>query len=269
MGYVLESATEFKRLEHQSTFAKYDYVKELSEFAPSSGQRILDAGCGSGIVSRYLADRFSEAQVVGCDFSPERVSLAQQAALAQSNLKFQTENLTRLSFAKHSFHHAICRYVVEHLPPKERGMAMKEVFRSLRPGGTFHVIDFDGIYENMYPQNSLITETLQKVRASGEVDLEVGRKIPSLLAEAGFVGIRWRIETIECRGQMLEDEKVLLPDRLQGALPYLKSLWGSEVKAQEFIHEFLRSLDQPNMVLFYNKFIVVGKKPETLRTVTS
>lgn len=269
MGYVLENVKEFERLERQSEFAKYDYRKELAEITVAPGQVILDAGCGSGIVSRYLAAQFPEAQVVGCDLSEERIKMAIEAGSALKNLHFKAENLGRLGFGNNTFHQAVCRYVVEHLRPADRQLALLEVFRVLKPGGWFHIIDFDGIYENIFPQNLLISETLQKVKDNGSVDIEVGRKLPYLMGNAGFVDIRWRIETIECRGQILEDEKLLLPERLNAALPFLAQLVGSEERALEFIQAFMGALNQPNVVLFYNKFVVSGRKPESLRVVTS
>ena len=92
MGYALESKTEFERLEHQSTFPKYDYKKELEGFTTlSPGSTVLDAGCGSGVVSRYLATSNPNANVIGCDFSKQRVELARDAAQSIPNVSFETK----------------------------------------------------------------------------------------------------------------------------------------------------------------------------------
>ena len=37
---------------------------------------ILDAGCGSGVVSRYLATHFPTSRVIACDFSALRIAQA-------------------------------------------------------------------------------------------------------------------------------------------------------------------------------------------------
>jgi tRNA A58 N-methylase Trm61 len=67
MGYELEHHTEFDRLEKQATIATYDYRSELSGLQIENGAVILDAGCGSGVVSRYLASLDRTSTVVACD----------------------------------------------------------------------------------------------------------------------------------------------------------------------------------------------------------
>ena len=61
-AYVLENPHEFQRLEEQSAQPEYDFRSDLPALALPPGARILDAGCGSGIVARYLAERYPDAQ---------------------------------------------------------------------------------------------------------------------------------------------------------------------------------------------------------------
>src|SRR4051794_14382575 len=118
--YVLENRAEFERLEKQSTLPKYDFRRELDGLKIKPNAKILDAGCGSGIICRYLSALNPRATVVGCDFSEIRVRQARQAARGYPNLSFECQDLTQLTFQSRTFDAVVSRYVVEHLPVKTR-----------------------------------------------------------------------------------------------------------------------------------------------------
>src|SRR5438132_6907923 len=54
--------------------AFYDLPAVISLLPPVVGKRVLDAGCGPGVYSEWLVDH--GAEVVGIDFSPTMVKLA-------------------------------------------------------------------------------------------------------------------------------------------------------------------------------------------------
>lgn len=263
MPYVLEAKTEFERLEQQSSFSKYDYEKEFSRsgIIIKPKHRVLDAGCGSGIVSRYFAKMHSNALVTGCDISAERIERARQESSNIPNLDFETQDLARLTFVSESFNLIFCRYVLQHLRQKIRQPALLELARCLKPRGQICLIDFDGPFYNIYPQTEFIADVLRRLELEAPFDLRIGRKLPHLLHTAGFTEINWQIETIEGRGEILDDEKQLIPPKIDHAMPFLSEFLGSMALAQRFKIEYLDLLNLPGLVLFYNKFIVTAKKP--------
>lgn len=260
MGYVLEDVNEFERLERQSTFPKYDYRQELLNFSAEPGATILDAGCGSGIVARYLADKFRAAKVIGCDQSELRVAKAKKKA-TQGNLEFMAGDLTALPFADNMFDAVVIRYVMQHLPVVIREKATAEIFRCLKPGGVLWAIDFDGAYLNFYPRTPIVDKVLNLIERGQTVDLLIGRKIPSLLAQAGFERLRWRIETIAAQGEFRVQELELMHERLTNLIPFVTELTGSRKDAEDFRDAYIKSLKAPETVLFHNKFIVNAIKP--------
>lgn len=262
MGYVLEAKDEFQRLEEQSTFAKYDYKKELElsgvEFKKCKS--ILDAGCGSGVVTRFLAEQNSEALVYGCDAAIDRIESAKTLGKTIKNLSFQNENLSALSYDSSHFDAVVCRYVLQHVPQMNRMKALSEIYRCLKPTGRVVMIDFDGPFYNIYPQTPFVAEVLARLETEAPFDLRIGRKLPSMLHDAGFENIEWKIDLIECRGKFLDDEKILIPPKIDHAVPFLTNFLGSDKKAQQFKTEYLALLERPGLVLFYNKFIVTAQK---------
>lgn len=83
----------------------------------SSSDRILDSGCGPGIVSRYLAQ--CVRQVVGIDMTSEMLRVAADTALKEPHVKAKLEycegNMYSLPFADASFDGAVSRYTFHHL----------------------------------------------------------------------------------------------------------------------------------------------------------
>ncbi len=260
MPYILERAEEFGRLERQSQLPQYDYHAELDRLRLPTHARVLDAGCGSGVVSRYLAQSYPQAQITGCDVSEDRLVSAVAAAIDFSNLRFVKEDLLRMSFAAGAFDHVLCRFVLEHLTAESMTRACSEFFRVLSPGGAATVIDIDGLLVNLHPQPAEIAEVVARLSAKGPVDFTVGRKIPSLLTGAGFTDISWRIETAEIKGEMLAQESEMMRERFEAAMPFLKTFLGTETKAVAFTKGYLEAMQAPDAVLFYNKFIVNAVK---------
>jgi SAM-dependent methyltransferase len=99
-----------------------------------SYQRILDAGCGSGVFSFELAKQHPEAQVLGIDSEPDLVSrgneIARRAGLA--NCRFEEGDVTKLDF-EDEFDLVLSVDNFEHV--EDDIGAMRALLQALRPGG--------------------------------------------------------------------------------------------------------------------------------------
>jgi SAM-dependent methyltransferase len=94
---------------------------------------VLDAGCGTGRMSRYLTGR--GCTVAGVDLSPGMVA---EARRAQPGVSFTVGSLTDLPYGEGSFAGVLLWYSVIHVPSALRPRIFAEVVRVLRPGG--HVL---------------------------------------------------------------------------------------------------------------------------------
>ena len=267
MAYALENENEFARLEEQSKTDLWSPERELSSFKPAPHGVILDAGCGSGIVTRYLASRFPEAHLIGCDQSVERIKMATEVSHGTKNIGFQVENLSKLSIHTNSLDGIVCRYVLEHLSEKNVKLSIAEMYRCLKPGGQVCLIDIDGYLSNIYPVTPLIAKFLSNLARRRPVDLNIGRKLPFYLAQLPFEKIDWTIQTLQLSGPALETELRLLRDRFAQSIPLATKMLGSKKKALKYNEEYFVTLQKTGTVLFYNKFIVTATKPSHLKTV--
>jgi ubiquinone/menaquinone biosynthesis C-methylase UbiE len=91
---------------------------------------VLDAGCGTGRMSRYLADR--GCRVEGVDLSPGMVALARRD---HPDVTFSVGSLSELPFAADQFAGVMLWYSIIHTPPNALARVLSEPVRVLRPGG--------------------------------------------------------------------------------------------------------------------------------------
>jgi len=98
-------------------------VIALTDLEP--GSRVLDAGCGTGTNSRWLARQ--GFKVTGADFSD--FALGQ----AKGEVDYRHEDLTALTFPDAEFDADFCIGVLMHIPDVEK--AFEELARVLKPGG--------------------------------------------------------------------------------------------------------------------------------------
>lgn len=73
-----------------------EWAREVLERLPlSGGETVLDAGCGSGRVTRLLLDRLPDGRVIGVDASPSMIDAA-RAALPDPRLELVCADLLEL-----------------------------------------------------------------------------------------------------------------------------------------------------------------------------
>lgn len=111
----------------------------VDAIAPAPGLRILDLGCGPGTLARRIAERAPAAVVVGVD--PDPVMLARARAVLGPRVPLLRASATALPFAG-AFDVCTASLVFHHLRPADKGLALGEARRVLRPGGRLVLADW-------------------------------------------------------------------------------------------------------------------------------
>lgn len=153
-------------------------VTALGEAARGS---VLDVACGPGILSAAIAK--AARDVVAFDLTPEMLKKAAQrcneAGLA--NVSFREGNATELPFANGAFDAVVTRLSVHHFDRPSR--VMSEIFRVLRPGGSFVVAD---VISSEVPAEAELHNAIEILRDPSHVRMLPGSELSSLVSEAGF-----------------------------------------------------------------------------------
>ncbi len=105
------------------------------------GGLILDIGCGTGGVTRRIADRFGRASVLGIEPSVALTDTARGLAGDRANLEFRVGDGAALGLGDGSADIAILHTVLFHVA--DPASLVAEATRILRPGGTLVVCDVD------------------------------------------------------------------------------------------------------------------------------
>ena len=105
----------------------------INERAPLSSKRVLDVGCGGGILSEGMAHL--GANVTGIDLSDE-VLQAARAHAAQSGISIHYENISAETLCQResgTFDVVTCMEMIEHVP--EPASVVRACATLVRPGG--------------------------------------------------------------------------------------------------------------------------------------
>ena len=194
---LLASVLERRASDPQQQGMLNDYLADI-KFPP--GADVLDAGCGTGAVSRVLARYHRIGRVVGVDPSPVFLAIARKLAADLDNLSFIEGDCRSLPHGDGSFDAVVFHTTLSHVPGPENALA--EAYRVLRPGGL--LVLFDGNYTS----TSLATgdfDPLQNCADAAMAALVHDRwlipRLPGLVTAAGFSILKQRsfsfVETTE------------------------------------------------------------------------
>ena len=154
--------------------------------------RILDLGCGTGSLVVNLKRQYASAQVVGLDPDPKVLRRARTKAVrAAVSVQLDLGLADQLPYKDESFDHVFSSFMFHHLNELEREKMLVEVLRVLKPGCSFHFVDF--VVEEA---SSGFMDRLFRAHAQMKANSE-----ERILALMGHVGFMNRIKVKE--GNML------------------------------------------------------------------
>ena len=116
----------------------YRLTQEAILKTVNARSRVLEVGCGTGILSLGIAPHAGE--VVGVDLSPEMIALAQEKAQNGrfQNLTFREGDAYELPFDDSSFDVVLLTNLLHVVAEPSR--VLKEAHRVLRPGGVLATV---------------------------------------------------------------------------------------------------------------------------------
>lgn len=181
------SSPALERIWQEAYGTEYAYEARPNAFYPKSvldsivrfigetaaGGQILDIGCGHGLAGRYLARMLRVKSYCGIDNSPRSISLAKEQLSKETptspqHFDFSVADATSTGLDNGSCAAVICLDVLIYF--RHKSIAMREIFRVLRPGGIFAFTTWEQVSDH-----------------NARLDAEQFQDYRPLLQEAGFI----------------------------------------------------------------------------------
>lgn len=188
-GGKLEEAT---RLEAQAKALGQLIDKELDILGLKPSMKVLDAGCGTGAVTRRMALKVLPNEAYGVDIDPLFIDEARKLALKENvkNIRFELGNVDNLNYENGTFDLSYCRLVLMHVRNPVKTVA--EFKRVTKKGGIVAASDTDDGAMLSFPQAprffALWSKFGQWAKARGD-DRHIGRQLFSIFSEAGLSSV--------------------------------------------------------------------------------
>ncbi len=157
----------------------------LTDAALSPGSRVLEVGCGTGAITRSIAQWPGVSTAVGVDPSAVFVAKARELARDLASLTFETGDGRALPFSAASFDAVVFHTTLCHV--LEPQVMLDEAVRVLRPGGCV------AVFEGDYATATLATRAGDRLEMCADAFREhfvhdpwLVRRLPGLVRAAGL-----------------------------------------------------------------------------------
>jgi ubiquinone/menaquinone biosynthesis C-methylase UbiE len=144
---------------------------------------VLDVGCGTGTLIVMLKRRYPAVQVVGLDPDSKALRRADKK-IRRAGVSVQLDHgfADELPYREASFDRVFSSFMFHHLDEAERERTSREVLRVLKPGGSFHLLDFvadddaHGFFERLFAGHALMKTNTNE-------------RLLRLISRAGFTNV--------------------------------------------------------------------------------
>lgn len=147
------------------------------------GQHILDIGCGTGTLVLMLKRQYPTAHVVGIDPDPKALRRAQsKITRAAVSVSLDQGYADKLPYDEASFDRVFSSLMFHHLEGEDRQQTLNEAVRILKPGGSFHFLDFTADH----PTDGFLQRFIQ---SHAQLKANTHERLVQLMTRAGFTKV--------------------------------------------------------------------------------
>jgi SAM-dependent methyltransferase len=186
-------AEAYERFVVPAIFDRYarDLIERARPIGPAA--RVLDLGCGTGIVARLLRERLGgAARITGLDVSAPMLAVARSIV---PEIDWREGDAMALPFPDGAFELVLCQEMLQFTP--DRAKAVREMRRVLAPGGRLLLSTWRSRREcPLHEAAGQVAERHLGTPDERRFALGDGDALAALLVEAGFADVRIEVVTL-------------------------------------------------------------------------
>ncbi len=164
--------------------AEYDHtIVKLLELEETD--RVLDIGCGTGVLTRMIADRLNPEKggiSIGIDAAARMIRVARKKRETPS-CRFETAAAEDLPFENGYFDSIVSSLFFHHVPLDLKKKALAESFRVIKPGGKLVIADMHIPSTFM---GSLVSHISRWFFMQPQIGENIRGVMPEVIEDAGF-----------------------------------------------------------------------------------
>ncbi len=145
-AFFNDTADTYEKVVATTTFGKDRYWKKEILKEISQGNVFLDLACGTGILTRMIATKFTNAKIVGIDITKSYLETAKRNSKNYTNISFILQDAESLNLDM-KFDCIVSSYIPKYCDAE---ILIQRCFNHLNPGGKIILHDFT------YPKNIFI-----------------------------------------------------------------------------------------------------------------
>ncbi|MEE9419736.1 MAG: class I SAM-dependent methyltransferase [Desulfatiglandaceae bacterium] len=264
-SYLMESLDEAIRLELKTD--PEALRKQAMWCGLRPGLRVLDVGCGPGKTSSILHEMVQPGgELVGLDFSEQRIGYAREHYGQKSGIEFQVRDFTSPLDGLGYFDLIWVRFILEY-HRVESPTIVKNLTTCLKPGGTLSLLDLDhnclNHYELPAAMEPILFEVMGTLEKKYNFDPYAGRKLYAYLYDLGYEDIQV---------ELIAHHLIYGELRDVDAYNWLKKVEVVSTRAQQifegypggrdkFLSDFVTFLNHPRRFTYTPLILCKGLKP--------
>jgi ubiquinone/menaquinone biosynthesis C-methylase UbiE len=163
-----------------------EYDKHIvSVLRLNDSNRVLDLGCGTGVLTRMIADRLNAeagGKAIGIDAAAKMIKVARKKR-ATVNCAFEVMAAESLSYEDASFDAVVSSLFFHHVQMDLKEKALSEAFRVLRPGGRLVIAD---MHVPVTWMGSLVSHVSRWFFMQPQIGENIRGVLPDLIEKAGY-----------------------------------------------------------------------------------
>ena len=186
------NTAEVVRLESQARSMSHLVAQEFQLLNLRPNLKVLDAGCGSGAITRMMAKVVYPETIVGMDIDPVFIEEARKMATTQAikNIRFEIGNIDSMDYENGAFDLTYSRFVLEHV--NDPVWSVSEMKRVTKNEGYVAASDVEDDLMTGYPEVPMFWDLWKKYGARTArkgANRHMGRELYSVFNKAGLSSI--------------------------------------------------------------------------------